>query len=107
MRSTSPSIVDGRTDTLARPGVERSLARTAAPLAAGRVTADHWLVDLLALVLAALLVGATALHGLAVVSTWTAAPSWPSADLAANDGFISASVESGAWDGLSYYHEIR
>ena len=101
MRTTNPSVVDRRIDMPARPSAspQRAVVR-AASLAAGRFAADHWLIDLLALVLAALLIGATALYGLAVVSTWTAAPNAPGADLSTHDGLISTSVASGAWDDL-------
>src|SRR5262245_60944303 len=99
MRTTNPSVFDRRMDVRARHAAnpERAMAG-AAPLAAVRSAVDHWLVDLLAFVLAALLVGATALYGLAVVSTWTDAPSRPAADLSTHDGLITTSVASGAWD---------
>ena len=106
MRTTNPSVVDRSMDTLARPVGERAMARRAAQ-AVVRLAVDHWLIDLLALVLAALLIGATALYGLAVVSTWTTPSSLRATDLSTRDGLISTSVASGAWDDLLCCHEIR
>jgi len=39
--------------------------------AVGRLASERWLIDLLMLALITLLIGVTALWGLAVVSTWT------------------------------------
>jgi hypothetical protein len=36
-----------------------------------RLVPERWLIDLLVLALAAFIIGASALYGLAVVSTWT------------------------------------
>jgi len=41
---------------------------------------ERWLIDLLVLALVAFLIGASALYGLAVVSTWTPSSPQPTAD---------------------------
>lgn len=55
-----------------------------------RVVLERWIVDLLVLALAAVLVGATALCGLAVVSTWT-----PSLHQRSNGRLIGGNQEAG------------
>lgn len=106
MRTTTPSVVDRRMDVPARPGAspQGAMAREA-PLAARRFALDHWLIDLLAFVLASLLVGATALYGLTVMPAWMAEPNPLGAGFSAHEEPIATSNGSGAWDDLLCCHE--
>jgi hypothetical protein len=44
-----------------------------------RLVPERWLIDLLVLALAAFIIGASALYGLAVMSTWTPSQHQPTA----------------------------
>lgn len=106
MKTSSPRVVD--------EGIDRSLRSAArspqqavacASSTAAKFTADHWLIDLLALALAALLVGGAALYGLALVSSGMATPHPPAADHVIRDGLEATPVAAGAWADLLCCHE--
>jgi hypothetical protein len=84
----------------------RAVAR-ASSIAARTFTADRWLFDLLALALAALLVGGAALYGLALVSSGAATPHPPAADRVMRDDLAATPVAAGAWADLLCCHEIQ
>jgi hypothetical protein len=82
MAITSPRIENGRIQiTVRSPRRSRWEVLARAALSAVRwLLPEPWLIDLLVLALAATVVGATALYGLAVVSTWTASFHQPTGD---------------------------
>ena len=72
METTSSRVESGRTRIAVRSAIRSpwEVVVRAASNAARRLVPERWLVDLLVLTLAAFMVGASVLYGLAVVSTW-------------------------------------
>jgi len=72
METTSSRVESGRSQIAARAAIRSpwKVVARAASNAARRLVPERWLVDLLVLALAAFMVGASVLYGLAVVSTW-------------------------------------
>ena len=72
METTSSRVESGRIQIAIRSAIRSpwELVVRAASNAARRLVPERWLVDLLVLALAAFMVGASVLYGLAVVSTW-------------------------------------
>lgn len=82
MATTSTRIENGRIQIAVR-SARRSRLEVLARAASSAVRwllPERWLIDLLVLALAATVVGATALYGLAVVSTWTPSFHQPTGD---------------------------
>jgi hypothetical protein len=82
MREMSPKMKSGELDVAIRSAIQTP-GQVVVPAAAGalcRLIPERWVVDLLFVTLAALIVGASALWGLAGVSTWA-----PGADAALSD----------------------
>jgi hypothetical protein len=82
MKTATSREVHGRIDRSDRSG-NQSYGRVAAWAVArktGRFMPGSWPVDVLALALSALMVGATALYGLAVASRWVPPPTSLTAD---------------------------
>jgi hypothetical protein len=82
VKESQPQCLNGTID-MPTQSATRSLGRAeawAASSAAQRFIPERWLIDLLALALAGFLVGAAALYGLAVISTWVPTPNPPTAD---------------------------
>jgi hypothetical protein len=79
MSTTSPRVENGRIYITIRSAIRSpwEVVVRAASNAVRRFVPERWLSDLLVLAFAAFIVGATALCGLAVVSTW--APNHPTA----------------------------
>lgn len=76
MRTASSREVNGRIDQVAR-SEDRSHRQAGAPAVASearRFTPRRWPFDVLALALSLLMVGATAVCGLAVMSSWVPPP---------------------------------
>ena len=82
MTTMSPRIENGRIHDATRSATRspREAVVRVASSAVRRFMPERWLSDLLVLALGGLLVGATALYGLAVVSTWVPTPNPPTAD---------------------------
>ena len=81
METTSSRVESGRAQTTIRPIRSPWVAVAwAASRAVGRLVPERWLIDLLVLALVGFLIGASALYGLAVVSTWAPSASQPAAD---------------------------
>src|SRR6266702_521439 len=76
MSTTSPRVENGRIQIAIRSAIRSpwELVVRAASNAARRLVPERWLVDLVVLALAAFMVGASVLYGLAVVSTWPPSP---------------------------------
>ena len=109
MKTSSPRVDDGSMDMPTRSATQspqRAVAR-ASSIAARTFTADRWLIDLLALALAALLVGGAALYGLALVSSGVATPHPPAADRVMRDDLEATPVAAGGWADLLCCHEIQ
>jgi hypothetical protein len=109
MKPSSPRVVDGSIDRSLRSaaGSPQRAVACASSIASRKFTADHWLIDLLALALAALLVGGAALYGLALVSRGMARPHPPAADHVIRDGLEATPVAAGAWADLLCCHETQ
>jgi len=77
METTSSRVENGRAQTTIRSAIRspREVVLRAASSAVRRLVPERWLINLLVLALVAFLIAASALYGLAVVSTW--APSSP------------------------------
>src|SRR5262245_42289143 len=106
MNTLSPRVVDGRIEPAARsdaPSPERAVACESS-IPARTFTADHWLIDLLAFALAALLVGGVALYGLDLVSSGEVGLR-PSADRVVPDDCEATPVASAGWVDLLGCHE--
>ena len=72
METTSSRVESGRIQITIRSAIRSpwEVVVRAASNAARRLVPERWLADLLVLALAAFMVGASVLYGLAVVSTW-------------------------------------
>jgi hypothetical protein len=77
METTSSRVENGRAQITIRSAIRSpwEFVVRAASSAARPLVPERWFIDLLVLTLVAFLIGASALYGLAVVSTW--APSEP------------------------------
>src|ERR1700730_9184195 len=81
METTSSRVENGRAQATIRPIRSPWVAVVrAASRAVGRLVSVRTLLDLLVLALFAFLIGASALYGLAVVSTWAPSSPQPTAD---------------------------
>jgi len=109
VKESQRQCLNGRIDMPTRSATRspgRAVVR-AASSAARRFMPECWLIDLLALALAGLLVGAAALYGLAVVSTWVPTPNPRAADSLTRDDQEAGAAAFGAWDELLCYHEAQ
>ena len=109
MNASSPRVVDGSIEAAARsnaPSPERAVACESS-VPARTFTADHWLIDLLAFALAALLVGGVAMYGLDLVSSGMVELRPPTADPVVRDDFEATPVAAGAWADLLCCHEAQ
>jgi hypothetical protein len=81
METTSSRVGNGRAQTTIRSAIRSpwEIMVQSASRAVRRLVPERWLIDLLVLALVAFLIGASALYGLAVVSTRTASSPQPSA----------------------------
>ena len=81
METTSSRVENGRAQTTIRSAIRspREVVLRAASSAVRRLVPERWLINLLVLALVAFLITASALYGLAVVSTWTPSAPQPTA----------------------------
>jgi hypothetical protein len=83
MTARSPKVENGEVELAVRSAIHTH-GQVVIPPTGGAVrglTPERWVVDLLLVVLTGLIVGATALGGLAIVSTWAPAPDRAPVDL--------------------------
>ena len=109
VKESQPQCLDGRIDMPTRSAT-RSQGRAGAVAAssgAQRFVPERWLIDLLALALAGLLVGAATLYGLAVVSTWVATPQPRSGDRLMRANHEGGALTFGTCGELSCCHEAQ
>ena len=109
VKESQPQCLNGRID-MPTPSATRGpghVGAGTASSAAQRFMPERWLIDLLALALAGLLVGAAALYGLAVVSTWVSTPNPPTADRLIRGDHEAGTAAFGAWGERLCHHETR
>ena len=109
MKTTSQRVVDGSIDVTMRHAVRsaQSAVARAASRAARTLATNQWIIDLTGFGLAALLVGATALYGLGLVSVVAGPPKPPSADRFVSDQIEPTSMPVGARADLLCCHESQ